>query len=226
MVSVQDVLDRLKSQARPDQLKGMARYGMAVDRRLGVSVRDMRLLVRDIGTNHNLALNLWQTGIAEAQIVASMIADPAALTEEQMEDWVQDVDSWDVCDQVCMNLYDKSPLAWKKIYDWSEREEEFVRRTAFALAARLASHDRKADDSRFIELLSVVARGASDDRNMVKKAVNWALRSIRKRNRLLHEAAMSTAREIQRQDSRSARWIASRAIRELESEAVQSRIRK
>jgi len=225
MASVKDVLDKLQSKAQPEQLKGMAKYGMTVEQRLGVSVPDMRKLAKEIGRDHKLALDLWRTGIAEARIVAAMVGDPAKLTEGQMEDWVKGINSWDVCDQVCMNLFEKNQLAWKKIVDWSEREEEFVKRTAFSLIACLAWHDKKASDEKFIELLPVIIRGATDERNFVKKAVNWALRNIGKRNLNLNEAAISTAKEIQRLDSKAARWVASDAIRELESESIQKRLK-
>ena len=226
MASVKDVLDKLQSKAQPEQLKGMAKYGMAVEQRLGVSVPDMRKLAKEIGRDHKLALDLWRTGIAEARIVAAMIDEPDKLTEEQLEDWVKDINSWDVCDQVCMNLFEKNQLAWKKIGDWSEREEEFVKRTAFSLIACLAWHDKKASDEKFIELLPVIIREATDERNFVKKAVNWALRNIGKRNLNLNEAAINTAKEIQRLDSKAARWVASDAIRELESDAIQNRLRR
>jgi 3-methyladenine DNA glycosylase AlkD len=226
MASVKDVLDKLQSKAQTEQLKGMAKYGMAVEQRLGVSVPDMRKLAKEIGRDHKLALELWRTGIAEARIVAGMVGDPAKLTEEQMEEWVKGINSWDVCDQVCDNLFEKARFAWKKIVDWSEREEEFVKRTAFSLIACLAWHDKKASDDKFIELLPVIIREATDERNFVKKAVNWALRNIGKRNLKLNEAAINTAKEIKRLDSKAARWIAADAIRELESDAIQSRLRR
>jgi 3-methyladenine DNA glycosylase AlkD len=226
MNSVKDVLDKLRSKAKPGQLPGMAKYGIAVEGRLGVSVPDMRGLAKELGRDHELALDLWRTGIAEARIVAGMVADPAKLTEDQMEEWVKGINSWDVCDQVCMNLFEKDPLAWKKIMDWSEREEEFVKRTAFSLIACLAWHDKKASDEKFTKLLPIIVREATDERNFVKKAVNWALRNIGKRNLNLNKAAINTAREIQKLGSKAARWIAADAIRELESDAVQSRLRR
>jgi len=226
MTSVDEVLRRLKAKARPDQLEGMARYGMAVERRLGVSVPDMRKMAKEVGKDHELALKLWTTGMSEARMVAAMIDEPAKVTEGQMEEWVKDISSWDVCDQVCMNLFEKSSLAWKKILDWSKREEEFVKRTAFSLIACLAWHDKEAPDEKFIKLLPVVKRGAMDERNFVKKAVNWALRNIGKRNRNLNKAAIKTAREIQRIDSKAAHWIASDAIKELESKSVQRRLKR
>jgi 3-methyladenine DNA glycosylase AlkD len=225
MASVNDVLGKLRSKAQPEQLKGMARYGMTIENRLGVSVPDMRKLAKELGRDHKLALSLWKTGVAEARILAGMVGDPDKLTEEQMEEWVKGIDSWDVCDQVCMNLFEKNQLAWKKIIDWSGREEEFVKRTAFSLIACLAWHDKKASDEKFIELLPVITRAATDERNFVKKAVNWALRNIGKRNLNLNKAAISAARRIQRLDSKAARWIAADAIRELESEAVQSKLK-
>jgi len=226
MASVKDVLNKLQSKAQPEHLEGMAKYGITVEQRLGVSVPDMRKLAKEIGKDHKLALDLWRTGIAEARIVAAMVGDPDKLTEEQMEDWMKGINSWDVCDQVCMNLFEKNQLAWKKIVDWSEREEEFVKRTAFSLLACLAWHDKKASDEKFIELLPVIIRGATDERNFVKKAVNWALRNIGKRNLNLNRAAVNASEAIQRFDSKAARWIASDAIRELESDAIQNRLRK
>jgi 3-methyladenine DNA glycosylase AlkD len=226
MASVKDVLGKLKSKAKPEQLKGMAKFGMTVEQRLGVAVPDMRKLAKEIGRDHKLALGLWRTGIAEARIVAGMVGDPDKLTEEQMEDWVKGINSWDVCDQVCMNLFEKNQLAWKKIVDWSEREEEFVKRTAFSLIACMAWHDKKASDEKFTELFPVIIRGATDERNFVKKAVNWALRNIGKRNLNLNRAAINTAKEIKRLDSKAARWIAADAIRELESDATQSRLKR
>lgn len=226
MASAKDVLDRLQSMAKPEQLPGMAKYGIVVEKRLGVAVPDMRQLARELGRDHKLALDLWRIGVAEARIVAGMVADPAKLTEEQMEEWVKGIDSWDVCDQVCMNLFEKNQLAWKKIIDWSKREEEFVKRTAFSLIACLAWHDRKASDEKFIELLPTIIREATDERNFVRKAVNWALRNIGKRNLSLNRAALAAAKEIKQLDSKAARWIAADAIRELESDAVQSRLKR
>jgi 3-methyladenine DNA glycosylase AlkD len=225
MASVNDVLDRLQRKAKSEQLIGMAKYGIAIEQRLGVSVPDMRKLAKEVGKDHKLALDLWRTGIAEARIMAGMVGDPAKLTEEQMEDWVKGINSWDVCDQVCMNLFEKNQLAWKKIIDWSGREEEFVKRAAFSLIACLAWHDKKASDDKFIKLLPIIVREATDERNFVKKAVNWALRNIGKRNLNLNKAATNAAKEIQRLDSKAARWIAADAIRELQSDAIRGRLK-
>lgn len=226
MATVEDVMEQLQSKSKPDQLDGMARFGIVGEKRLGVSVPDMRKIAKEIGKDHQLALDLWDTGIPEGMIVAGMVAEADKLTEQQMEAWVVDINSWDVCDQVCMNLFEKSPLAEKKIYDWSEREEEFVKRTAYALIACLAWHDKKAGDEDFIQYFPVILAGATDNRNFVKKAVNWALRNIGKRNLALNNAALELAYRIKEIDAKSARWIASDAIRELESEKVQERLRK
>ena len=215
MATLEEALGKLQAQARPDQLEGMARFGIATDRRLGLSVPTMRRIAKELGKDHKLALALWKTGIPEAQIVATLVDPPEKLTEKQMDAWVKDLKSWDVCDQVCGNLFDKSPLAWKKAREWAGREEEFVRRAAFALMAYLAWHDKEAGDEAFIQLLPVVQQAADDERNFVKKAVNWALRGIGKRNARLKKAAIQTAREIQATDSKAARWIAADALREL-----------
>jgi 3-methyladenine DNA glycosylase AlkD len=226
MASVEEVLEKLETKARPDQLEGMARFAIVGKGRLGVSVPAMRKLAKEIGKDHGLALKLWKTGIPDARIVAGMVGEPDKLTEKQMEGWVRDFDSWDVCDQVCMNLFEKTPLAVKKIHDWSQREEEFVKRTAYALIACLAWHDKKANDEKFLSLFPVIKKGATDERNFVKKAVNWALRNIGKRNPALNRAAITLAEEIRQMDSKAARWIANDAMRELKSEAVQKRLRK
>ena len=225
MSTVEDVLEQLKAKAKSDQLEGMSRFGIVGEQRMGVSVPDMRKIAKGVGKDHQLALELWDTGIPEAMIVAGMVAEPDKLTEAQMEAWVVDINSWDICDQVCMHLFEKTPLAEKKIYEWSRREEEFVKRTAYALIACLAWHDKAAGDEEFIKYFPVIIRGSTDDRNYVKKAVSWALRNIGKRNLALNQAAVEMAREIGAIDSRSARWIASDAIRELESEKVHQRLK-
>jgi 3-methyladenine DNA glycosylase AlkD len=226
MASVEEVLEELKARARSDQLEGMARYGMSVDKRLGVAVPDMRKIAKEAGKEHRLALALWKTGIPEAMMVASMVDIPEEVTEGQMEEWVKDFNSWDLCDQVCMNLFDKTPLAWKKVLDWSARREEFVKRAAFALIACLAWHDKEAPDEKFMRLIPVIKQGATDERNFVKKAVNWALRNMGKRNQNLNEAAIGAAKQIRVMDSKAARWIASDALRELTSDTAQQRLRK
>jgi 3-methyladenine DNA glycosylase AlkD len=156
MASMEQVLRMMKTKARPDRLEGMSRYGIVVESRLGVSVPDIRNMARKLGKDHQLAIELWKTGIQEARILAAMIEEPKKLSEKQMENWVKDINSWDVCDQVCMNLFEKTPLTWKKILHWSEREEEFVKRTAFALIACLAWHDKNAEDKKFMKLFPII----------------------------------------------------------------------
>ncbi|MDD2777874.1 MAG: DNA alkylation repair protein [Methanocellales archaeon] len=226
MSSAESVVKELRERAVPDQLDGMARYGMVTEQRMGVSIPEIRKMAKQLDKDHKLALELWNTGIAEARILASMIGDPKKMTEDLMEDWVKDFNSWDICDQVCMNLFEKTPFAWKKILDWSERREEYVKRAAFALIACLACHDKNAEDSRFVDLFSVIKLGATDERNYVKKAVNWALRNIGKRNVELNRRVIEFAEELLETDSKAARWIAKDAIRELESEPVQKRLKK
>lgn len=226
MSSLEEVLNQLKEQADPAQLDGMRRYGMATNNRLGVKVPEMRKIAKTIDQDHDLALALWETGVAEARIVAGMIADPLKLTEKQMDAWVKDIESWDVCDQLCMNLLEKSPYAHKKILEWSRRDEEFVRRAAYALIACLAWHDRQEGDDFFVSMLATIKKGSTDQRNFVKKAVSWALRNIGKRNIFLNHQAIRTAEEIAKIDSRSARWIATDALRELQSESIQARLSK
>ena len=218
------VLEQLKSKGGPENVRGMGKFGMATDQRLGVPVPEMRKIAKGIGRDHALALELWKTGVQEARIVASMIDLPEEVTEDQMEAWVVDFNSWDVCDQVCLNLFEKTPYAQQKISEWSRREEEFVKRAAYALIAGLAWHDKNAADDSFIGYFPVIRSGATDERNFVKKAVSWALRNIGKRNLWLNKAAIEAAVEIQQIDSKAARWIASDATRELESEKIQARL--
>ena len=210
--------------ANPEAVKGMSRFGINPENTYGVSIPNLRKIAKESGKNHVLAQELWASGIHEAKILASMIDDPKEVIEEQMEVWVRGFDSWDVCDQVCMNLFDKVPLAWQKVSEWAEREEEFVKRAAFALIACFAWHDKTAADEEFIRFLPIIIKGATDERNFVKKAVNWALRHIGKRNPNLNAAAIETAEEIKKLDSKAARWIASDAIRELTGEAVRKRL--
>ena len=219
-----DILNKLKALSNPKAVEGMARYGINPENTYGVSIPNLRKIAGETGKNHALAQELWASGIHEARILASMIDDPKMATEEQLESWVKDVNSWDVCDQCCMNLFKKTGLAYSKADEWSESDEEFVKRAGFVLMACLAVSDKKADDRQFEIFLPIIKREASDNRNYVKKAVNWALRQIGKRNANLNKKAIETSKEIQKMDSRSAKWIASDAIRELASESVRIRL--
>ncbi|MFQ5908747.1 MAG: DNA alkylation repair protein [Thermoplasmata archaeon] len=219
-----EVLQRLNDLADPEGRAGMARFGIATDRALGIRIPKLRRLAKEVGRDHDLALELWETRIHEARILASMVDDPAHVTEGQMEAWVGDFDSWDVCDQVCGNLFDKTPYAYRKAVSWSGRNKEFVKRAGFALMAWIAAHDKKAEDAAFLPFLPLIVRASVDDRNFVKKAVNWALRQIGKRNRNLNRRAIVAAERVRGLDARAARWIAGDALRELRSAAVQARL--
>jgi len=221
-----DIIQKIKSLADPEAVKGMARFGINPENTYGVSIPNLRKIARETGEDHALAQQLWASGIHEARMLASFIDQPETVTEAQMESWVKDFDSWDVCDQCCSNLFDKTKFAHGKAAEWSKREEEFVKRAGFTLMAALAVHDKKAADEDFLKFLPIIKRESTDGRNYVKKAVNWALRQIGKRNHNLNKMAIKTAEEIQRIDSKSARWIAADAIRELTSEAVQKKLTK
>jgi 3-methyladenine DNA glycosylase AlkD len=222
--TAQEILDKLKAKANPANVEGMARYGINPQDTLGVPMPVLRGIAREIKRDHPLALQLWDSGLHEARILAGLFADPRQVDEALMERWVHDFDSWDVCDQVCSNLFDRTPFAYSKATEWSSRQPEFVKRAGFVLMAALAVHDKKAPDSAFEPFFPLILREASDDRNFVKKAVNWALRGLGKRNRALNVRAIETAGDIARMDSKAARWIAADALRELTGESVQSRL--
>jgi 3-methyladenine DNA glycosylase AlkD len=225
-MQLDEVLAILKSLADPKAVAGMARYGINPDGTLGVSIPNLRKIAREAGKDHELAAKLWSTGIHEARILAAFVDDPALVTEDQMDAWAAGFDSWDVCDQCCCDLFYRAEPAWRQAVAWSSRKEEFVKRAAFALMAGLAWHDKSAPDGKLKKFLPIIKREAIDERNFVKKAVNWALRNIGKRNLNLNQAAIKTALEIEKKDSRTARWIARDALRELTSDAVQERLRK
>ena len=211
-----ELMRALRSMGSEENVKGMARFGISSKGTLGIPVTELRKLAKSIGKDQELSLKLWASGIHEARILASLIGEKDEVTESQMEEWVKDFDSWDVCDGVCGNLFDKTPFAYEKAAEWSEREEEFVKRAGFVMMAELAVHDKEAGDDRFMGFLPMIEAKAGDGRNFVAKAVNWALRQIGKRNPKLRRAAIKTARRIGLSDQGRARWIASDALRELE----------
>jgi len=224
-MDIEQVLSELCAQAKPDNVAGMARFGINPQGTLGVSMPALRELAKRIGRDHALAGQLWESGVHEARILAALVDDPRQVSEAQMEQWVAGFDSWDVCDQVCCNLFDRlGPLAYRKAPAWAGRSEEFVKRAGFALMAGLAWHDKGAPDAELAKFLPSIKMGATDERNAVKKAVNWALRQIGKRNRTLNGLAIQTAEEIRQMNAPAARWIAGDALRELTSPAVQKRI--
>lgn len=219
-----DVLARLRAEADPEAVGGMARVGIQGQQVLGIKIPVLRKLARELGRDHDLALALWESGVHEARILAAFVDDPQQVSEGQMERWAADFDSWDVCDQVVSNLFDRTPYAYEKAAAWTDREAEFVRRAGFAMMAALAVHDKKAPDSAFEAFLPLIEARATDGRNFVKKAVNWALRQIGKRNRALNAKAIQSAERIAQLDSPAASWVASDALRELISEKVQNRL--
>ena len=221
--ATKQILDQLNSLANPANVAGMARYGINPQGTLGVSIPTLRGMARQIGRDHALAQELWASGIHEARILAAFISDPKQVTMDQMESWVRDFDSWDVCDQVCANLFDRTPHAWQMAARWSQQEPEFVRWAGFALMAALAWHARDASDGRFEAFFPLIYQDATDERNFVRKAVNWALRQIGKRSPALNEKAIRLAQEIGRLDSKAARWISADALRELTSPKLQER---
>lgn len=220
------IISELEKRSDPVVVNGMARFGILGAKAYGLSMPFLRLFAREIGKDHDLALQLWAHDSRETRILASLIDIPASVVNEQMEDWVKTFDSWEICDQCCMNLFEKTSFAWGKTHEWSARREEFVKRAGFVLMARLAVSDPAAPDARFAEFFPIMSREAGDSRTYVRKAVNWALRQIGKRNSSLHELAVECALGLKESLSGSARWIASDALRELRSEAVLERIRK
>jgi 3-methyladenine DNA glycosylase AlkD len=219
-----EVLKHLESLGRPSIVAGMERFGVTSEKAFGVSAPQIRALAKEIGMDQKLSLELWDSEYLEARALASLIGDPAKVTEAQMERWVKDFDSWAVCDTCCGNLFDRTAIAYRKALEWSKRDKEFVKRAGFVLMATLAVHDKGAEDEAFVRMLPSIVLAASDDRNFVKKAVNWALRQIGKRNKKLNALAIKAAVKIRKTGSSSARWIAADALRELRSKNVQRRL--
>jgi 3-methyladenine DNA glycosylase AlkD len=219
------IIEKLKSLSDPKAVEGMARYGITPEKTYGVSIPNLRKIAKETGRDQDLSLRLWECNTRETRILAGMIGDPVKVTLEQMESWVREFTYWEICDQCCMNLFEKTVFAYRQAEQWSMNEEEFIKRAGFVLMARLAVSDKKADDNHFENFLPLIKREAADGRNFVKKSVNWALRQIGKRNLNLNKKATLTAKEIQQLDSKPARWIASDALRELTSDAVQNRLK-
>ncbi|MFB3921455.1 MAG: DNA alkylation repair protein [Terriglobia bacterium] len=225
-MTLQQILGKMKTYYNPRNLAGMARFGINVKKAYGVPTPVLWALSKPIRGDHALAERLWATGIHDAKILACFADDPAQVTEEQMERWARGFDSWDVVDQCCNRLFRKTSCAHRKGAEWTKREEEYIKRAGYVMIACLAVHDKAASDATFLRYLRLVKKGARDERNFVKKAVNWALRQIGKRNMKLRNASIRTAAEIQKIDSKSARWIAADALRELRDEKTVARIRR
>ena len=230
------ILAELRSLGSEANRVGMARYGIQVEDAFGVSVHELRKIAKRLGSNHELALALWATGNHEARLLACFVDDPARVTAKQADAWARDFDSWDLCDQATTSLFDRTEHAWPKATEWAAHDDAWIKRAAFALMAGLAVHDEAAPDEAFEALLAVIECGASDERNFVKKAVNWALRNIGKRNRALNVAATACAERILAAANaraggkrggdagdRAARWVASDALREIRSAKVHAR---
>jgi len=216
-MTVKEIVREMRAAGNPAAREGMARFGINAVNVIGVSVPQLRAIARRVGRNQPLAEELWSTGIHDARILASLVGDPDKITRSTMDRWARDFDSWDICDGCCCNLFDRTPYAWGKIRKWARDKREFVRRAAFSTLAGLAVHDKAADDRLFLDALPLVEQYAFDDRNFVRKGVNWALRNIGKRNAALLPAAIASAERIRAQGTRPARWIAADALRELSS---------
>jgi 3-methyladenine DNA glycosylase AlkD len=223
-MTLEDILTELRGRASPENVAGMIKFGINPHNTLGISIYDLRKIAKRIGVDHSLALQLWDTGLHEARILGSFIADPAQATDGLLERWVADFDSWDVVDQV-VEYIGKTSFAYAKVMAWANRPEEFVKRAAFALIAELSVHDKGAPDEKLAAFFPVIVQAADDDRNFVKKAVNWALRNLGKRSPALNAQAIAAAQAIQARGARAARWIAADALRELTSEKVQKRLK-
>jgi 3-methyladenine DNA glycosylase AlkD len=214
-MNIEEITDLLRQISNPVYLAGMKRFGIDDKTAFGIPTPELRKLAKVIKKDHSLALALWDTNIHEARILATMIDDPKLVTREQVDKWVSDFNSWDICDQACGNLFDRTPYAIEKALQYITAKEEFVKRAGFVLMAEYAVHDKKAPDESFLTLLPIIEREAWDERNFVKKAVNWALRQIGKRNDTLKIAAIETANKILLQNTKAAKWIATDALREL-----------
>jgi 3-methyladenine DNA glycosylase AlkD len=214
MKEAREILREMRALANPAALEGMARFGIDTSSSLGLNTPTIRAIARSVGKDQTLAEELWQSGVREARILASMVADPRSISRSTMDRWARDFKSWDVCDACCCDLFDRTPFVWQKIPKWAADKREYVRRAAFSTLACAAVHDKSAADQRFLDGLVLVERYAFDERNFVRKAVNWALRNIGKRNARLLTAAIACANRVRAQDSKSARWIAADALRE------------
>lgn len=225
-MTAEQVIKELKKNGSEYNREGMKRFGINVEKAFGVNVPVMRSLAKVIGKNHQLAIELWESGYHEARHVASMIDDPKLVSTAQMNKWVRDFNSWDICDGTCSNLFRKTPHAIEKIFEWCEKKDEFIRRAGFSLMCYVAVHHKTRDDEEFLEFFPLIKKYSTDERNFVKKAVNWALRQIGKRSEYLNKEALKLAKEIQAIDSKAAKWIAADAIRELTNPKILVRIKR
>lgn len=222
--TAEEILDALRALESPRDRAGMARFGINVDNALGVSVKTLRGMAKPIGRDHDLALALWDSGVHEARILAAIVADPARFKKTHARTWVKDFNSWDLCDQCCQNLFWQIEGSLGLALSWTNSRREFTKRAGYTILAMLAFKDRRLSDDDVAAFLPVIEAGADDERNFVKKAVNWALRQIGKRNAALNVQAIACAERLLKRDQKSARWIARDALRELTSDNIQRRL--
>jgi 3-methyladenine DNA glycosylase AlkD len=229
-MTVDQIIKKLESLGTPENVEGMKRFAIVTKKAFGVSAPVLKDIAKEIKKQtkdrHQLALELWETEIHEARIIAYLIDNPKEVTEKQMDSWVKDFDNWAICDGTCGHLFCKNEIAYKKVLEWSNREEEFIKRAGIVLIAWLAVHDKKAVDEKIAEFLQILEQKADDERNFIKKAVNWSLRQIGKRSLFLNKLAIESAERIKSQNTKSALWIATDALRELKNEKIQERLLK
>ena len=222
----EEIIDFLEENKSDKNISGMKMFKIDSNKIYGIKMDVLRKLAKKIGKNHKIALQLWKHGYHESRILATIVEETDKMDEKQLDEWVNDFDTWDICDQACINLFSNMPLAISKISNWASSEKEFVKRTAFSLIAVIAVHDKKSKNSYFEKFFPIIKQGCDDNKNFVKKAVNWALRSIGKKNKYLNEKAIILAKEILELDYKSAQWIGKDALKELESKEVQNRLEK
>jgi 3-methyladenine DNA glycosylase AlkD len=226
MITTAAIIKRLKKEGNPEVLEGRKHFGIEGSKGFGLTQPQIKAIAKEIGKNHQLALELWETGYHEARHIATLIADKKQITDQLMDKWMKDFDSWDIVDGCCSNYFRYSPNAYEKAIEWTKRKKEFEKRAGFSLMCYLACHDKKADDKQFEQFFPYIYKESDDERNFVKKAVNWAIRQIGKRNEKLCKKAITLAKEIKAKDDPASRWIASGALRELETYLTEGKIKK
>lgn len=224
--SAKDILEEIKTHTNQINREGMSRFGINTENAFGVSVTKLKEIAKGIKKSHKVALELWSMGYHEARIMAILLEEPDKLEEKQLDSWVKDFNSWDICDLTCMYLISKSEFCEKKINEWHTRSEEFEKRAAFAIIAAAAIHQKKWNDQKFVDMLPIIKSALTDERNFVKKAVNWALRGIGKRSKKLNNITVDFTIEcLEETDNKTARWILKDALRELTNPATIKRIK-
>ncbi len=226
MTNSKEILYCLEQLSNEKSIIGMQKFGINTEKAFGISIKKLRELAKEYGKNHYIALELWKSGFHEARILSSMMANAQQMNSEEMNVWVKCFNSWDLCDQVCGNLFEDSPLAYEKAMEWVNSEKEFIKRAGFVMMARLAVSDKKKEDIYFLPFLEIIKRETNDERNFVKKAVNWALRQIGKRSFYLREQAILCITELLKTENKTTQWIAKDALKELSNENIIKRIKR